>query len=144
RVADHQMPPWFMDPNVGIQKFKNDPSLSDAEVAILAKWVDAGAPMGNPADMPKPKQFDDDAKWHIGTPDLIVTSPPHKVPSEAADWWGQYYVPSGLPEDRYSMSIESKPGNPKVTHHLLTYAVDPDQADSGNAADDSALSGGDF
>ena len=144
KISDHQMPPWFLDPNIGIQKFKNDPSLSDAEVALISKWVDAGAPMGNMADMPKPKQFDDDAKWHIGTPDLIVTSPPHKVPAEGPDWWGQYYVPSGLTEDRYIMAVESKPGKRAVTHHLLTYAVDPNDMDTSNAADDSALAGGEF
>src|SRR5512145_3558841 len=30
RVADHTMPPWDIDKTVGIQKFKNDRSLTDA------------------------------------------------------------------------------------------------------------------
>ena len=54
-----------------------------------SKWVDAGAPMGNAADMPKPREFDDSDRWHIGKPDLIVTSPPHKVPAEAVRLVGQ-------------------------------------------------------
>src|SRR5438105_6162527 len=41
------MPPWYIEKNVGIQKYKNDPSLSDAEIAMVGKWVDAGAPQGN-------------------------------------------------------------------------------------------------
>src|SRR5215470_13267839 len=48
------MPPFFVEKNIGIQKFKHDPSLSDDEVAKIARWADAGAPRGNPADMPKP------------------------------------------------------------------------------------------
>ena len=52
------MPPWFVEKNIGIQKFKHDPSLSDEEIAKIAKWVDSGAPRGNPADMPKPLEFD--------------------------------------------------------------------------------------
>ena len=48
------MPPWFVEKNIGIQNFKNDPSLSDDEIAKIAKWVDSGAPRGNPADMPPP------------------------------------------------------------------------------------------
>ena len=52
------MPPWFVEKNIGIQKFKNDPSLSDEEIAKIAKWADSGAPRGNPADMPPPRQFD--------------------------------------------------------------------------------------
>ena len=55
RVTEHQMPPWGIDPHVGIQSFKNDPSLRDDEIQLIAKWVDAGAPMGNAADMPKPR-----------------------------------------------------------------------------------------
>ena len=48
------MPPWYVEKNIGIQKFKNDPSLSDEEIAKIAKWADSGAPRGNPADMPPP------------------------------------------------------------------------------------------
>src|ERR1700730_13295932 len=32
------MPPFFVERNLGIQKFKNDPSLSDEEIAKIAKW----------------------------------------------------------------------------------------------------------
>src|SRR5437762_5098118 len=101
RIVDREMPPWGIDPHVGIQRFKNDPSLRDDEIDTIVKWVDAGAPMGNMADMPAPRAFDDSAKWHIGEPDVIVTSPAHTVPAEASDWWGSYYVSSGLTEDRY-------------------------------------------
>src|SRR3954453_2123447 len=52
------MPPFFVEKTIGIQKFKQDPSLSDAEVGLIARWVDAGAPRGNPADMPKALEFD--------------------------------------------------------------------------------------
>jgi hypothetical protein len=31
------MPPFFVEKTIGIQKFKHDPSLSDAEVAMVAK-----------------------------------------------------------------------------------------------------------
>ena len=49
------MPPWYVEKNIGIQSFKNDPSLSDEEIAKIAKWADSGAPRGNPADMPPPR-----------------------------------------------------------------------------------------
>src|SRR5262249_23555684 len=45
-----EMPPWFIDKNIGIQKFKDDISLSDEEIAKIARWADSGAPQGNPAD----------------------------------------------------------------------------------------------
>src|SRR5499427_5855984 len=46
------LPPWDMEKNIGLQKYKDDPSLSAAEVAKVARWADSGAPRGNPADMP--------------------------------------------------------------------------------------------
>ena len=70
------MPPWYIDRNVGVKKFNDDPSLSDAEIATIVKWVDGGAPRGNPADMPPPRQFDDGDRWHIGTPDIVASLPP--------------------------------------------------------------------
>jgi mono/diheme cytochrome c family protein len=60
RVSDHQMPPWQIDRTVGIQKFKNDRSLTDDQVETIARWVDAGAPQGDPKDMPAAKQWPDD------------------------------------------------------------------------------------
>ena len=63
------MPPWFVEKDIGIQKFKNDPSLNDEEIDKIAKWADSGAPRGNPADMPAPLQFDTSDKWTIGEPD---------------------------------------------------------------------------
>jgi mono/diheme cytochrome c family protein len=55
RVEARQMPPWHIDKTVGIQEFKNDRSLTDDQIATIAKWVDSGAPEGDPKDMPKAK-----------------------------------------------------------------------------------------
>src|SRR5688572_7564457 len=77
------MPPWFVEKNIGIQGFKHDPSLSDTEIAMIARWVDSGAPRGNAADMPKALDFDNADKWQLGEPDLIVRSPEVMVPAIA-------------------------------------------------------------
>ena len=70
------MPPWTIDRTVGIQKFKDDRSLKDSEVETIVKWVDAGAPRGNPADMPPFREFPDQTKWTLipllGEPDMII------------------------------------------------------------------------
>src|SRR4030095_8965590 len=44
RVTDHQMPPWQIDRTVGIQKFKNDRSLTHDAVETIDRWGDARAP----------------------------------------------------------------------------------------------------
>ena len=132
RVSNREMPPWYIDRTVGIRKFKDDPSLSDEDIATIAKWVDAGAPKGNPADMPPSRQFPDESKrWHIGTPDLVVTMPyDHVVPPDGADWWGYYMADLPLSEDRYIKSIEVKPSNIKVVHHGNAWAVRPGEPEN--------------
>ena len=61
KTGQREMPPWFIEKDIGIQKFKDDISLSDEEVSAIARWVDGGAPKGNLADMPPPRQFADTA-----------------------------------------------------------------------------------
>ena len=130
KVMLREMPPWHIDPYVGIQQFKNDPSLSKREIAAIVEWVDSGAPKGNAADMPPPREFPAEGAWRIGggEPEFIVSSPKHMVEAEAADWWGDYFVPTGLTEDRYIKAIQTKAGNLEVVHHMITSAVeDPDE-----------------
>ncbi len=130
RVAARQMPPWGIDRNVGIQQFKNDLSLTDAEIETIAQWADAGAPLGNRADMPAPRQFDDPRLWHIGNgkPDLIVSIPkPYRVPAVGADVNIEFLAETGLTEDRWIKEIETKP-DPKsfaVVHHASLDIVEP-------------------
>jgi hypothetical protein len=110
-----RMPPWFIEKNVGVQKFKDDPSLSDAEVALIGKWVDAGAPRGNPADMPE-ISFPGDA-WTIGEPDLVVSSPKMTLPAVAPDFYGTIGPsPTGLTEDRYIKAVEFRERRHNATH----------------------------
>ena len=75
------MPPWFVEKDLGIQHFKNDPSLTEAEIEAIALWADNGAPLGNPADLPPPLQFAGEDEWTIGEPDLILESPEVVVPA---------------------------------------------------------------
>jgi mono/diheme cytochrome c family protein len=127
RVSAGEMPPWGIDRNVGIQEFKNNLSLSDAEMSTIVKWVDAGAPMGNPADMPAPRQFEDDRPWFIGKPDLILSMPAHKVAALGVDEKLEWVVDTGLTEDRYFKAVETKP-DPKglrVVHHASLDLMEP-------------------
>jgi hypothetical protein len=106
------MPPWYVEKNVGIQKYKNDPSLSDAEIAMIGNWADNGAPLGSPADLPPPRKFDDLKTWAIGTPDLIVSTKEILVKANAPDWWGEIDpVPIGLTEDRYVAALQVREVN---------------------------------
>ena len=127
KVVAREMPPWYIDRSVGIKKFKNDPSPTDEEVDLIARWVDAGAPMGNPAEMPPPRQFDDLDRWHI-QPDLIVRLPQDiTVPAAGPDRWLDVLVDAGLTEDRYLQAVETKPiKGHRVVHHSVQTMRDAD------------------
>ena len=129
KVVKRDMPPWFIDRTVGIHKFKGDPSLTDQEIETIAAWVDGGAPEGNPADMPPPRQFDDTDRWHIGKPDLIVSMPvTYTVSAQSSDQWINFTADPGLTEDRYVKAVETKPSvsGVRVVHHGGTSMIFPD------------------
>ena len=101
------MPPWYMEKDVGIQSYKNDPSLSEAEIIAISTWARTGTPKGDPADAPEPLVFDDSLKWAAGEPDLIVKTNSVTKLAGTPDWWGEIdRVPVGLDEDRYVKSVE--------------------------------------
>jgi hypothetical protein len=157
RTSKREMPPWFIEKNVGIQKFKDDVSLSDEEIATIATWVNSGAPRGNPADMPPPRQFVDSNVWSIGEPDVIVNSPLMTVKAEGGDFHTPYIgsSPTGLIEDRWVAAFEVKefrpgetwrtPGRPGgeaglginyfVLHHQAISTTPPGETESGEPAD---------
>jgi hypothetical protein len=107
------MPPWFIEKNIGIQRYKNDPSLSDDEIRTIAAWADSGAPRGNPADMPPAiaRAAGEDG-WLLGKPDLVVKGPDIFVPAQAPDSWGDVGdAPTGLTADRWVKSVEVREVN---------------------------------
>ena len=124
KTSQREMPPWFIEKNIGVQKFKDDPSLSDREIAMIAAWVDGGSRRGDPADMPPPRQFSDKGLWTLGSPDLVVSSPTFTVRAVGADWHGvldeiveggNATVPTNLTEERWVKSIEVREFRPGET-----------------------------
>lgn len=127
RVANREMPPWHIDKTVGIRHYKNDLSLTDEEIATVLKWADNGAPQGVASDMPPAQTFRPEDQWHIGKPDIVVKMDgTHKMYASGPDWWIDYFGEAGLTEDRWIKAMEIKPGNRKIVHHVVTYAIEPD------------------
>jgi hypothetical protein len=88
-------------------------SLSDEEVAKIAWWADNGAPRGNAADLPPARPLaNSTTDWTIGTPDLVVKTPPVSVKAVSPDWWGPAgFADTGLTEDRYVAAVEIREVN---------------------------------
>ena len=131
KVVRREMPPWHIDRNVGITKFKDDPSLTDAEIATISNWVDHGAPEGNPADMPPPRQFSDLDKWQIGKPDVVVSmKKPYRLKANGQDEYYDVDIDPGFKEDVYIQAVETKPDMGfKVVHHATTNLIEDPEDD---------------
>ncbi|HEY6330900.1 MAG TPA: cytochrome c, partial [Blastocatellia bacterium] len=71
KVASRIMPPWLADESSG--HFSNDRRLTQKQVDTIVAWVDAGAPEGNPKDLPAPPKFVEG--WSIGQPDVVIPLP---------------------------------------------------------------------
>ena len=134
KVVAGDMPPWHMSKTTGVQKFINDISLTADEIDMIARWVDAGAPLGNPADLPQAKEWPDGERWRVGDllgrePDLTVTSTPWTQPATGQDQWWQPVVDSGMTEDRWIKAVEVRPTleGRRIVHHgnsaLAEFAV---------------------
>ncbi len=127
KVSSHLMPPWYIDKTVGIQHFKNDRSLSDAEIDTIVRWVDQGAPMGDAKDLPPPVTLPDQAGWQFeklyGKPDLVLKSPPYTLAARTQDKWFRPVTDTGLTEPRWVRAIEIRPATlqgRRIVHHVLT------------------------
>ena len=127
RVVNREMPPWHVDRTVGIREYIGDRSLSDEEIATVAQWVDSGTPRGNPADAPAPLDLAAfDNTWEFGEPDLVVTSEEFVLPTAGPDLYPSLVADTGLTEDRWIKWIEFKPGDRRVVHHAMMYAIQED------------------
>ena len=148
------MPPWYMEKNIGIQDYKNDPSLNDEEIEAISVWARSGAPQGDPAHAPEPLVFDDSIKWTAGEPDLIVRTNSVTKLAGTPDWWGEIdRVPIPLDEERYVRSVEivevndvnyqagtgrETVGGRYIFHHMIWSTAEIDE--SGQRIDDTITS----
>jgi len=141
RVVTRNMPPWHLDKTVGIQHFQNDMSLTDEQIATIARWVDAGAPPGDPKDMPPAKEWPNDNGWQLakqfGQPDFVIASTPYTMPAKGKDVWFKPLTPIPITEPRWVRAVEMRTASPdgrKITHQALAYLQQEEPGATGPAA----------
>jgi hypothetical protein len=144
RVVTRQMPPWHIDQSVGVQKFKNDMSLTNEQVDTIARWVDGGALEGDPKDLPPAKALITDNEWKgvrdgYGPPDLVVKSSEYTMAARHQDVWYRPMSDIPITEPRWAKMVEIRPTNlkgRKILHHSIAYLVlnnDPEAVNTGTA-----------
>lgn len=112
-----QMPPWKAADGCGT--FLESRRLSGAEIETLVKWVEAGAPEGDPARLPAPREFP--AGWALGEPDLVLASAEAFTPPPHGDTYRCFTIPTELVADRFVSAVDIRPGDRATVHHVLTF-----------------------
>src|SRR5688500_11770573 len=132
RVASRNMPPWHIDPAVGIQHYKGDRSLTQKEIDTIVAWAGNGAPQGNPADMPPPAKWAEGNGWTFAAergrpePERLVRAPKYTQKAVAMDAWDKAVVEPGPTEPRGVRAVETRPSTSqgrKITHHALAFLL---------------------
>jgi hypothetical protein len=121
-VLTRKMPPWFADPHFG--KFSNDSSLKQSEIDTIVRWVDAGAPEGNPKDAPRPRQFANG--WAIPKPDAVIELPtPFEIPARGTIEYQHILIPAPFKTDQWVQFAEARPTDRSHVHHIIAFIREP-------------------
>jgi hypothetical protein len=117
-TAERRMPPWKAEPGYG--EFLDARRLSEQELRTLARWAEAGAPEGDPKDLPLARQFAEG--WQLGEPDLVLKmAEPFTVPADGRDVFRCFVLPTYLKETKTVAAVEFRPANRRVVHHALFF-----------------------
>ena len=147
KVEAREMPPWYAEAPRGV--FSNERLLTDAEIETVLSWVEAGAPAGDRADAPEPRQFVENSSggWSLGTPDFVFKlDEPYHVEDDVYDLNISFFktlTEAELPEDVWVRGWEFKTDAGKVGHHMCGFVRGPapDQPPIEEAAADEGAAG---
>lgn len=126
-VASGQMPPWDAIETDECQRrlpLANDPSLSDDEKDLLARWAEAGAPEGDPATA---APIADRPSLELEDADQQLTPLASFTPSGESDQFMCFVLDPELDQTRWLTGLQVEPGDAGVVHHVLVF-TDPDGA----------------
>ncbi|MCA9217143.1 MAG: tetratricopeptide repeat protein [Planctomycetales bacterium] len=110
------MPPWL--PEAGHHTMASERRLSDHQINMIAAWVDAGTPRGDPNDLPPLPSFT--PGWQLGEPDLVVRMPePYELPADGLDVYRNFVIPIPVDRPTWVRGMELRPDNRRIVHHAF-------------------------
>jgi hypothetical protein len=124
-VSEGNMPPWHAAPTA--VKLRDERRLTDTERQTLIRWANTGAAEGDPKAAPPVPTLADG--WRMGKPDAVFEMhEDFSIPAEGTIEYEWFYIPTNFTEPKYVQSIEVRPGNKAVVHHVLVYyRANPDK-----------------
>jgi hypothetical protein len=126
-VEAGRMPPYLASETATctpLHAYANDLRLTRDEQALLRAWADASAPEGDaqlaaPIEQPKIQGLPrEDTVMQLPSPIVVE-------PNAKADVHTCLVVDPQLASDVYVVGRQITPGNSKILHHVVTYAIKP-------------------
>jgi Secretion system C-terminal sorting domain/Copper type II ascorbate-dependent monooxygenase, N-terminal domain/Copper type II ascorbate-dependent monooxygenase, C-terminal domain len=114
-TQDRHMPPWKADPNY--THFIGERRLSDAEVNLIAEWVDNGTPLGTGVS-PVPPTIKLGSQ--LNRIDQSTTFPKYTVQLSTDDY-RTFVMPTTHNSTKHVNAIEFLPSNASIVHHIILY-----------------------
>jgi mono/diheme cytochrome c family protein len=131
-TEERLMPPWPAEPGYG--KFRGELALSDREIEVLKRWAEAGAPMGEEANLPPEPEFGD-STWAMGEPDMLLRVPyQHEIAADGRDEYWHFILQPEIDEPVVVKAMDVHPGNKRVVHHVIGF-IDSTGASLNNVPD---------
>lgn len=121
QTATRAMPPWGAV--AGHIDYKDDRSLSEAQIQLIQDWVDAGMPEGDPAEAGDPLPSVSQALPEV---DVSLTMPEAYTPAVEPDDYRCFPIAWSATEDTYVTGFEVHPDNDTVVHHVAAFLIRPD------------------
>lgn len=125
-VDDGTMPPW---PAVdGCNTYQNDQRLSEGEIALLRRFIDDGAPEGEPIDPALSVARAALVTSSIVRPDLVIEAADIGYQPRFDDEYRCYAVAVPTPangDDLYITGFDIVPGAPHNVHHVNVFMNPP-------------------
>ncbi len=131
-VVARTMPPWLAAK--GCSDYLGDISLSDEQIDMLSRWVDAGAPQGDPSDSPVPVANE---RVSLSRVDLTLPMPVAYTQKNFPDDYRCFFLDWPGTETTYATGFGIAPGNESIVHHVIAYVVRPENAQLFQTLDDA-------
>jgi hypothetical protein len=113
------MPPWPADRVY--RSFAGERGLEEEEIALIADWVNNGAPLGDARKLPTPPVFPSESG--LGEPDLVIKMAPYTIEGNNKDHFVVTKIPIELDHDTTIRAIEFVPDNSDLLHHMNAHLV---------------------
>jgi hypothetical protein len=108
-IAGH-MPPWHAQE--GANRFKNQPTITAAELDKILVWVSGSYPQGNLQNVPPRVVLQHD--WPIGKPDLVLPLSEVTLDPDTSEITREFNVRPETTDTRWLRAVDLLPGTPSV------------------------------